>query len=375
MPLDLSIEGCRTRQRRLLDVLHERQLAAAIVVRPEHVQWLCGPRFRWYFEPAAVLFADGHCLLVAPNRPPEWSAADEVHTYEAQWVSTLRNDQRAASSQVLLAALADRQPLERVGVEFATLGPCLGQHLRGELVDLDADLYRLRRRKEADELAMLKRAIDATSAMYRCAARIVRPGLNELEMFNQLQAAAVETFGEMLTATGNDYAAGERGGPPRDRAIEAGELYILDLGPAYRGYFADNCRTLAVDGRPTPAQRAAAEHIAGVFPQIESLVRPGVSCAAIYDQIKTYMDDYAPGKGSFTHHLGHGIGLNPHEAPHLNPRWDDVFEEGDIFTVEPGLYTPQLRAGIRIENDYRVTADGVELLTDLPLELDLEAWS
>jgi Xaa-Pro aminopeptidase len=69
--------------------------------------------------------------------------------------------------------------------------------------------------------------------------------------------------------------------------------------------------------------------------------------------------------------LGHGIGLFPHEGPHLNPRpeWDDVFEEGDVFTVEPGLYTPEMRAGIRLENDYLVTATGVELLSDFPLEL------
>jgi Xaa-Pro aminopeptidase len=69
--------------------------------------------------------------------------------------------------------------------------------------------------------------------------------------------------------------------------------------------------------------------------------------------------------------LGHGIGLFPHEGPHLNPslEWDDLFEEGDVFTVEPGLYTPAMRAGIRLENDYLVTATGVELLSNFPLEL------
>jgi Xaa-Pro aminopeptidase len=56
--------------------------------------------------------------------------------------------------------------------------------------------------------------------------------------------------------------------------------------------------------------------------------------------------------------------LFPHEAPHLNPHWDDYFEEGDVFAAEPGLYDPeQLRAGMRIENNYRVTNSGVELLT------------
>ena len=73
--------------------------------------------------------------------------------------------------------------------------------------------------------------------------------------------------------------------------------------------------------------------------------------------------------GIFNHHLGHGIGLFPHEAPHLNPNWDDTFQEGETFTAEPGLYAPELRAGMRIENNYLVTHDGVECLTDFPLEL------
>ena len=81
------------------------------------------------------------------------------------------------------------------------------------------------------------------------------------------------------------------------------------------------------------------------------------------------LDDVSP--GAFFHHLGHGFGLFPHEAPHLNPAagWDDVFEVGDTFTAEPGLYTPELNAGIRLEQNYLVTKGGVELLTHFPLGL------
>ena len=75
--------------------------------------------------------------------------------------------------------------------------------------------------------------------------------------------------------------------------------------------------------------------------------------------------------GVFNHHLGHGIGLFPHEAPHLNPFWDDTFELGDVFTAEPGLYAPELLAGLRLENDYLVTETGVQRLTNFPLQLKL----
>jgi Xaa-Pro aminopeptidase len=63
------------------------------------------------------------------------------------------------------------------------------------------------------------------------------------------------------------------------------------------------------------------------------------------------------------------VGLEPHEAPHLNPKWDDVLMEGEVFTAEPGLYAPELRAGMRIENQYLVTAAGVENLTPFPTTL------
>ena len=103
-----------------------------------------------------------------------------------------------------------------------------------------------------------KKAIAGTDKMYALARQIIEPGITEIEVFNRLQAAAVEEFGEMLTGTGNDYQCGARGGPPRNnRKAQDGELYILDLGPAFRGYFADNCRAIAVNRKPTDEQQTA----------------------------------------------------------------------------------------------------------------------
>lgn len=365
--LDVNVALCRARQRRVLEEMHRRDIDLVVLTRIEHVQWLTGPRFGWVFEPVAALRADGHCTLVAPNQPPAVAAADDLLCYEAQWRSTLRNDQRHASAAVLFEHLAQSARARQIGVEFSCLGPHLAGALPATLVDIEPELFRLRRRKDPDELARLRKAIAATGAMYAAAREIVRPGVNELDVFNHLQGVAVREFGEMLTGTGNDYACGERGGPPRDRPAQAGELYVLDLGPAYRGYFADNCRAIAVDGRPTAAQHATCEHIQHVFQIVARMVRPGLRCRALVDAVQAHMD--AAPYGVFDHHLGHGIGLFPHEAPHLNPHWDDTFEVGDVFTCEPGLYAPELRAGIRLENDYLVTENGVDLLSDFPLGL------
>ncbi len=363
----IDVAACRGRQQRLLAVMQKMQLDLVIVTRIEHVQWLSGPRFGWVFAPCAALSSDGRLTLVAPNQPPAIAAADEILTYEAQWYSTLRNDQGVAAAKVLEQTLAGRSGRRRVGIEFSCCGPAITQPLAGELVDIEPDLYRLRRRKDPDEIARIKRAIAATGAMYARAREIIEPGVCELHVFNELQAAAVRVCGEMITGTGNDYACGERGGPPRDRKIEAGELYLLDLGPAYQGYFADNCRAISVDRRPTAAQQRAWEHIVPVFDLVQRTVKPGKSCRELFEEAQALLERGKP--YIFDHHLGHGIGLFPHEAPHLNPNWDDTFQAGEVFTAEPGLYAPELRAGIRLENDYLVTDDGVELLSDFPLEL------
>ncbi|MEO8496748.1 MAG: Xaa-Pro peptidase family protein [Planctomycetota bacterium] len=363
---ETDVEACRGRQRRLIEHMQASGIDAVIVTQTEHVQWLAGPRFPWVMQAAAALRVDGHLTLAAPTKPVLTAAADEVVTYEAQWHSTLRNDQRQACMEVLERAVGGKLSGHRIGVEFSSFGRH-GNFGERELVDIEPTLYRLRRRKDADELARIRKAIAATGEMYERAREILRPGITELEMFNQLQAVAVNELGEMLTGTGNDYQCGSRGGPPRDgRVAEAGELYVLDLGPAFRGYFADNCRTIAVTDA-NEQQQEAWSYVTKVLEHVEREAKPGKSAQELFHEAQAILDE-AP-IGVFNHHLGHGIGLFPHEAPHLNPNWNDTFEAGDVFTAEPGLYAPELRAGMRLENDYLVTASGVELLTPFPLGL------
>ncbi len=207
------VAGCRNRQRRVLDLMQQERLDMVIVTRHEHVQWLAGPRFHWTFEPVAALAADGHLTLVAPTVTYKEAAADKVVSYESNRYSTLRNDQRELSSAALRAALAGRPAPKRVGVEFSSFGPHLASWCQAELVDIEPAIYRFRRRKDPDELARLRIAIEATGLMYARGREIIQPGINEIEVFNQLQGVAVQHFGEMMTATGNDYQSGTRGGP------------------------------------------------------------------------------------------------------------------------------------------------------------------
>ncbi len=365
--MEIDTDACRRRQQRLLTVMQHQHLDAVIVSTTELVQYLFGVRFAWLFQAFGVLFQDGRSLMIGPEgRIPDRHAADEVLTFSARHHSTVRNDQREVAAGVLVDRLRTLPSAARLGVEFS----CFTRHWNTphELVDIEPDLFRLRRRKEADELARIERATKATEAMYARAREIVQPGINELEVYNELQSVAIRSLGEPWTAIGNDYRSGARGGAPRDRTVESGELYILDLGPAYQGYFADNARTLAVT-EPTSKQLDAWAAVCDVFAFVESEIRPGVSARTIFHQVQERLDRASV--GVFNHHLGHGIGLFPHEAPHLNPHWDDVFEVGDVFTAEPGLYAPDLKAGLRLENTYVVEEIGIRRLTNFPLELKL----
>jgi hypothetical protein len=152
------------------------------------------------------------------------------------------------------------------------------------------------------------------------------------------------------------------GSLPRRRGAVAGETAILDVGVVLRGYSSDSCRTLVVGNHPTQAQREAHGRVLEALDYIEKTVQPGVSCCQIYHEVHSMLEGWQG--WTFPHHLGHGIGLAAHEAPRLNPHWDDTFQEGDVFAAEPGLYGESLNAGIRIEQVYQVTATGVQRLLD-----------
>ena len=370
-PFAVDVTACRGRQQRLLEAMQELNLKAVVIVDRANVQWLTGAYYGPLFRVAAAIESGGHVTLATPGKadtqPPAGLAADEIVVFEAQSHSTLRNDQGDRAAEALLGALKSLAG-ERLGAEFSCCGADLLAGLEaGEWVDVEALLYELRRRKDADELRFLRRAIAANSAMYARAREIIEPGLNEIDLYNELQATAVKNLGEPTTYFGQDFRCNARGGPPRDRACEAGELYILDLGVGFRGYYSDNCRTVAVGGEPSPEQQQAWEAICDVLQMVADTVRPGVSCCELFEKAQQALDRRQPWR--FDHHLGHGVGLYPHEAPHLNPHWDDTFEVGDLFTAEPGLYHEDLRHGIRLEENYLVTESGVERLTQDSLEL------
>jgi Xaa-Pro aminopeptidase len=368
----LQRDHCLQRQRRLLGRMAGLRLDAVVVASAAHVYYLSGFLTGWLHQSAMILFADGQSLLITANTPAAGTAAERVEAYPAQLNATQRPDQPQLVAAMVAEALSQRRAAA-VGMDASAATSALSIRSAAKFTSIEPELWQLRRIKDPDELALMRRSIQCTQRMYERARDLIEPGVPELEIYNALHAAAVEAAAEPLSAhLGNDYQCASIGGPPRaGRAAGDGELYILDLGPCYRGYFADNARTIAVNRRPTDEQYRAWQTIMEAHEIVQRLAKPGARCQDLYNAVDAHYRQ--AGFPPLPHHLGHGVGLQPHESPHLNLHWDDVLMEGEVFSAEPGIYSEALRAGIRIENQYLVTSSGVLNLTPsdaIPATLD-----
>src|SRR6266851_3190977 len=149
-------------------------------------------------------------------------------------------------------------------------------------------------------------------------------------------------------------------GRPSGQRLVQGELVLLDFGAAYEGYCADTTR-VAVVGAPTARQREIHALVLAAHDAAIDVVRAGATTGDVDSAARNVIE--AAGLGDrFFHRTGHGLGLEPHEDPSLDPGSKTVLEVGMVFTVEPGIYVPGW-GGVRIEDDVVVEADGCRLLT------------
>jgi Xaa-Pro aminopeptidase len=316
---------------------------------------------RGVFRSVLLVRADGHTVVATAVDPASSVFADEVVVYAAAPLGTLIDDQFAAATESLAPWLRD---LHHLGIDRQIRVP---PDAKLVLADFAPELTSLRRLKFPDEIEMIQRGIRGCEAGYAVARELVRPGLMEWDLYVQILSAATAAVGESIGELGNDFQSGTPGGPPRRRAMQDGELLPLDLSVVVRGYSSDLCRTFAVGSGPTNLQREAHRRVLAALSTVERSVAPGVSCSELYRDIASALT--AGRNWAFPHHLGHGIGIEAHEAPRLNPQWNEFFQKGDVFTAEPGLYAEELRGGVRVERDYLVTETGVRALCEFPLDL------
>lgn len=368
MGLVLTVDGCRARQRRLLEVMTERRWEMFVTSNYRTVYYLTGQLVAPDAPVAFLIWADGRSALVAPA--VERAFADDrrpVAVYNMERGVALAHHDAASMVLDLVSArpLARRLAVDRT----SAISPCT-DGLGGE--DASAAVLALRRTKEPDEIDEIRFSLKLCAAAYDAARLVMRPGVTELDVFLTMQNVIAQVAGAPVAFPG-DFACGERslggGGAPTMRELRAGDLYPLDLFPAPALYFGDVCRTFCVGGRPTECQSAAFALACEALALGESLLKPGARGTDVYFAVKEFLDDRPATLKSFGHHAGHGIGLHGHEAPRLVPLSDDVLQVGDVVTVEPGIYVAANQGGIRVENNYLITEGGCERLFDYPLSL------
>ncbi len=367
----LTREGCECRLARFRALLEAHQLDGATIGDRRDLWWLCGLPLPGPFEmPAMALVTADDLTLLAPNGS-EPLLADSLLSYEWHSGGTQNLDKGRTLAALAGQTLAGRA-VPRLGFQAESTPHWLVVELAGALApeswsSVDDELADLQRTKEPDELAALRASVAATQAAYAAVAAVIAPGVNELAVLAAGQAAASAAAGEPVFHSG-DYRCAAPGGSARDRTCGAGELFIVDAWSLVGGYWSDLCRTFAV-GRPSALQAEVHAHLADILREVPAQLRPGVegtSVAAWMDQrIREHPHLASVG---LQHHAGHGVGLRAHTVPDLNLAREGTLRAGDVVSCEPGAYTSDLSAGIRLENSFLITEQGCEPLSDYPVE-------
>jgi Xaa-Pro aminopeptidase len=266
------------------------------------------------------------------------------------------------------------------GRRFAITDQTWASHVLGlqssapriSLVPAGEALPLLRAVKDADELGAL-RAVGA--AADRAFGEIVDArfeGRRETDLAadlaDALRASGHETVDFTIVGSGPNGASPHH--EAGDRAIEAGDLVVLDFGGRMAGYFSDMTRTVVV-GEPTQEQRRVHEAVRAAQQAGFEAVRPGVACEDVDRAARAVIE--AAGYGEhFIHRTGHGIGLEVHEPPYLVEGNRAPLVAGMTFSIEPGIYLPE-RLGVRIEDIVAVTPDGGERFNEATRDLTVVA--
>jgi Xaa-Pro aminopeptidase len=234
---------------------------------------------------------------------------------------------------------------------------------------LDHEIGRLRLVKDADELSRLRRATAITIEGLTSSMQVVRPGVWEYQV-----EAAIEYSFRREGAERVGFPSIVASGPnsvtlhydKNRRQMEAGELVVEDVGAEFGYYSADLTRTLPVSGRFSARQRALYQLVLESQLAAIDSVRPGTDLSTLNRIAREFMRDHSGGLCGpescvpyFIHGLSHWLGMDVHDVGSFGAR----LEPGMVLTVEPGIYLPDEKLGIRIEDDVLVTPNGYELLS------------
>ena len=263
-------------------------------------------------------------------------------------------------------------------------GPALSEVTGQPVTAVGTFVESLMVRKSEAEVELIRESARWCEHAHRLLQEYSRPGATEAEA--SLRAAQEATLA-MLDSLGPEYGgqqsssdgatAGYRGqiGPQsawahavaRNHAFEEGDVLVTETAAPVWGYNAELERALIV-GEPTDEMRRLFDHMVAAQQVAFDALHPGVTCADVDGAVLRYFEnnELLP---YWRQHVGHGIGLRNHEAPFLDLGDRTMVEPGMVFTIEPGVYSPAV-GGFRHSDTVLVTADGIDVLTDYPKDIE-----
>ena len=237
------------------------------------------------------------------------------------------------------------------------------------LVPLNGAMNKLRRQKDANELENIEMAAYIADEAFGYICDFIKPGVSErdialeLEGYMRRKGASSISF-DIIVASGVRSALPH--GVASEKIVEMGDFVTMDFGCMYNGYCSDMTRTIVM-GQASKKQKMIYNTVLEAQMKALEAIRPGISGFEVDKIARDIIAEKGYGE-YFGHGLGHGVGLEIHEAPRLSPLGKDILAQGMVVTDEPGIYIPDF-GGVRIEDLVVVTEDGYRVLSKSPKQL------
>ena len=229
-----------------------------------------------------------------------------------------------------------------------------------KIEDRAESLAKMRSVKSPQEVALIQHAIDITGVGFEAMLRTTNPGVREYEVQETMEhayraqgsrnSAFATIVGSGVNSTVLHYVA-------NSQTLTDGDLVCVDSGAVFGGYAADVTRTVPVSGTFSKPQRAIYELVLQAQTAAIEAIKPGVTFAQLDDAARSVIAGAGYGD-YFIHSIGHHLGLQTHDATPDGP-----LEPGAVVTIEPGIYIPDEKIGVRIEDDVLVTESGSKVLS------------
>ncbi len=349
------------RRGRAQEMVAEAGADAAVITSGPNVRYLTGLASS---NAALLLAADGTAVLATDSRYALAAERDcpDVELITERFIEPRLAAEMPARGLRTVAFEAHEMTVER---HAALAAKAEGVNL----IPFGRKIEELRTVKDPSELELLGTACRISCQAVADVFSLISPGLTERQLAAALDARMAD-LGAERPAFDTIVASGPNGAiphhAPADRPIRRGDLITMDFGARYGGYHADMTRTVAL-GEPAGWQREIYELVAAAQRSGLDAARPGADVGDVDAAARDLIRD-AGHSDHFQHGLGHGVGLEVHEAPTIGYGRTGKLASRVPVTVEPGVYLPG-RGGVRIEDVLVVGADGTGLLTTTTREL------